>query len=88
MNAMSSNLEGLIKMVKQSMDGKDSLEDFLSREISFNEISKMVYVMGNGPAVIVMPEMPGISPQIVRFCRHPCLAQMVMNQLLKRGWPY
>lgn len=56
-------------MAKQSMNDKDSLEDFLSREISFNEISKMVYVMGNGPAVIVMPEMPGISPQITRFCR-------------------
>lgn len=56
-------------MARQSMNDKDSLEDFLSREISFNEISKMVYVMGNGPAVIVMPEMPGISPQIARFCR-------------------
>lgn len=56
-------------MAKQSMNDKDSLEDFLPREISFNEISKLVYVMGNGPAVIVMPEMPGISPQIARFCR-------------------
>jgi len=56
-------------MPKQSMNSKDSLEDFLPREISFNGISKMVYVMGNGPAVIVMPEMPGISPQIARFCR-------------------
>lgn len=69
MNAMSSNLGGLINMARQSMNDKDSLEDFLSREISFNEISKTVYVMGNGPAVIVMPEMPGISPQIARFCR-------------------
>lgn len=56
-------------MAKQSMNDKDSLEDFLQREISFNEISKVVYVFGNGPAVIVMPEMPGISPQIARFCR-------------------
>lgn len=56
-------------MAKQSMNDKDSLEDFLPREISFNGIAKVVYVMGNGPAVIVMPEMPGISPQIARFCR-------------------
>lgn len=56
-------------MAKQSMNDKDSLEDFLRREISFNGIAKVVYVMGNGPAVIVMPEMPGISPQIARFCR-------------------
>lgn len=56
-------------MAKQSTNDKDSLEDFLRREISFNGIAKVVYVMGNGPAVIVMPEMPGISPQIARFCR-------------------
>lgn len=49
--------------------GKDGLEDFLAREISLNGIAKVVYVTGNGPAVIVMPEMPGISPQIARFCR-------------------
>ena len=27
------------------------------------------YVAGSGPAVIVMAEMPGISPQVVRFAR-------------------
>lgn len=56
-------------MAKQSMETKDGLEDFLRREISLNGTSKVVYVMGAGPAVIVMPEMPGISPQIARFCR-------------------
>ena len=56
-------------MAKQNMYEKDALEDFLPREISLNGISKVVYVLGKGPAVIVMPEMPGISPQIARFCR-------------------
>lgn len=56
-------------MANQSMKAKNCLEDFLPREISFNGISKVVYVMGHGPAIIVMPEMPGISPQIARFCR-------------------
>jgi len=56
-------------MTNQNMNEKDSLDDFLSREISLNGVTKRVYVMGNGPAVIVMPEMPGISPQIARFCR-------------------
>jgi dienelactone hydrolase len=56
-------------MAKQNMNEKDSLDDFLPREISLNGIAKLVHVMGNGPAVIVMSEMPGISPQIARFCR-------------------
>lgn len=51
------------------MNKRDSLEDFRPREISLNGITKVVYVFGDGPAVIVMPEMPGISPQIARFCR-------------------
>jgi dienelactone hydrolase len=51
------------------MNFKDCLDDFRRREISLNGISKVVYVMGNGPAVIVMPEMPGISPQLARFSR-------------------
>jgi len=29
----------------------------------------VVYVAGNGPGVIVMCEMPGISPQVARFAR-------------------
>ncbi len=56
-------------MAEQSIHVKDRLGDFLQREISLNGISKRVYVMGNGPAVIVMPEMPGISPQLARFSR-------------------
>ncbi|MBV8836141.1 MAG: dienelactone hydrolase family protein [Alphaproteobacteria bacterium] len=30
---------------------------------------KVVYVAGQGPAVIVMAEMPGISPEVARFAR-------------------
>ena len=56
-------------MAEQSMNVKDCLKDFMARELSFNGIKKVVYVMGKGPAVIVMPEMPGISPQLARFCR-------------------
>jgi dienelactone hydrolase len=56
-------------MAEQSMNVKDCLEDFITLELSFNGISKVVYVMGKGLAIIVMPEMPGISPQLARFCR-------------------
>lgn len=30
---------------------------------------KTVYVAGSGPAVVVMPEMPGISPDVLRLAR-------------------
>lgn len=47
----------------------DTLDDFTVREITLNETTKKVYVMGAGPAVIVMAEMPGISPHVARFAR-------------------
>lgn len=47
----------------------DTLEDFHRRDIVLHGVSKTVYVMGRGPAVIVMTEMPGISPQVARFAR-------------------
>lgn len=51
------------------MNTDDRLEDFESREITIDGVSKRVYVAGNGPAVIVMTEMPGISPHVARFSR-------------------
>ena len=47
----------------------DPLNDFTAREITLNGTSKTVYVLGTGPAVIVMAEMPGISPHVARFAR-------------------
>jgi dienelactone hydrolase len=47
----------------------DPLADFEVREITLDQITKRVYVAGRGPAVIVMTEMPGISPQVARFAR-------------------
>jgi dienelactone hydrolase len=47
----------------------DALEDFRRRDILLKEATKVVYVAGSGPAVIVMTEMPGISPQVARFAR-------------------
>jgi dienelactone hydrolase len=51
------------------LNTNDSLQDFIKREIRLNDTSKWVYVAGTGPAVIVMTEMPGISPQVARFAR-------------------
>jgi dienelactone hydrolase len=56
-------------MPKRSMKHDDPLEDFARREITLDGVGKRVYVAGSGPAVIVMTEMPGISPEVARFSR-------------------
>jgi len=47
----------------------DALADFAGRDITLLDVTKRVYVTGEGPAVIVMAEMPGISPHVARFAR-------------------
>ncbi|HSO36727.1 MAG TPA: dienelactone hydrolase family protein, partial [Labilithrix sp.] len=47
----------------------DPLDDFARRSLTLLGVTKAVYVAGRGPAVIVMTEMPGISPQVARFSR-------------------
>lgn len=47
----------------------DPLDDFTPRRVTLNEATKVVHVAGTGPAVIVMTEMPGISPEVARFSR-------------------
>ncbi|MBB4634400.1 dienelactone hydrolase family protein [Longimicrobium terrae] len=47
----------------------DALHDFARREVTLRDRRKTVYVAGEGPAVVVMHEMPGISPHVARFAR-------------------
>lgn len=47
----------------------DPLDDFERRTVTVDDVGKTVYVTGSGPAVVVMPEMPGISPDLARFGR-------------------
>lgn len=56
-------------MTIRSMNQDDALDDFAHREITLNDQTKIVHVAGCGPAVIVMTEMPGISPHVARFSR-------------------
>jgi len=56
-------------MPTRSMNEDDVLEDFEPREITLDGVTKVVHVSGEGPAVIVMTEMPGISPHVARFSR-------------------
>jgi dienelactone hydrolase len=54
-------------MQQPSLD--DPLDDFTRRSITLDGTTRTVYVGGDGPAVIVMAEMPGISPDVARFAR-------------------
>jgi len=56
-------------MAQRSVEEDDRLEDFPHREITLDGVEKVVHVAGSGPAVIVMTEMPGISPHVARFSR-------------------
>jgi dienelactone hydrolase len=56
-------------MPMRSLDEDDPLEDFEPRAITLDRVTKTVHVTGAGPAVIVMSEMPGISPHVARFSR-------------------
>lgn len=56
-------------MAHQDMKQDDPLDDFTRHDITLNGVSKGVFVAGSGPAVIVMPEMPCISPHVARFAR-------------------
>ena len=53
----------------RKMAEDDDLNDFAARDVTLNGATKVVYVAGSGPAVIVMTEMPGISPHVARFAR-------------------
>jgi len=45
------------------------MAEFECREITLLNLTKTVYTMGSGPAVIVMTEMPGIYQKVVDFAR-------------------
>jgi dienelactone hydrolase len=56
-------------MATGNMHVDDPLDDFAARDLTLDGVTKKVYVAGLGPAVIVMAEMPGISPHVARFAR-------------------
>ena len=56
-------------MTKRNLHEDDPLDDFAHRDITLDGETKAVHVAGAGPAVIVMTEMPGISPHVARFAR-------------------
>lgn len=53
----------------QPDERNDSAADFDHRRIAVDGVAKVVLVSGAGPAVVLMPELPGISPDVLRFAR-------------------
>ena len=49
------------------MDGGLELEGFTRTSFTYEEKARPVYRRGEGPAVIVIHEIPGIYPEVVRF---------------------
>lgn len=47
----------------------DKLGDFTPRFVKFDGLTRKVYVAGHGPAVIIIHEIPGITPEVARFAR-------------------
>ncbi|MFG3257049.1 dienelactone hydrolase family protein [Streptomyces sp. NPDC048172] len=47
----------------------DAMTDFSRRQVEVAGVTKTVYAAGSGPAVVLMPEMPGISPDVLRLAR-------------------
>ncbi|MDY6808320.1 MAG: dienelactone hydrolase family protein [Actinomycetota bacterium] len=47
----------------------DALDDFTRREVTVGTTTRAVYSKGEGPAVIVIAEMPGITPKVADFAR-------------------
>lgn len=47
----------------------DPMDDFETTSFTHGGKTRTVFRIGEGPAVIVMTEMPGISPHVARFAR-------------------
>lgn len=56
-------------MIAHTLAEQANLDDFALLELTFDGSAKRVWKSGSGPAVIVMTEMPGISPHVLRFAR-------------------
>jgi dienelactone hydrolase len=51
------------------MASRDSLSDFTTEQVTLLGRTRTVYRKGSGPAVIVMSEIPGITPTVANFAR-------------------
>jgi dienelactone hydrolase len=48
---------------------KPLAEDFERAEVTIDQMTKPVWRSGDGPGVVIMHEVPGITPRVARFAR-------------------
>ncbi|MBI1250199.1 MAG: dienelactone hydrolase [Alphaproteobacteria bacterium] len=56
-------------MAKGVGEAWDRLEDFEKRSFSHDGVDRNVFAAGSGPGVIIIHEIPGITPEVARFAR-------------------
>lgn len=56
-------------MQDETLTASANLDDFGPERLTFDNVEKLVWRSGAGPAVIIMTELPGISPHVLRFAR-------------------
>ncbi len=69
------------------MAAMDSLKDFSKFPFTHAGVTRTVYRRGSGPAVIVMHEAPGITPEVARFARYVPDAGFTVFMPLMFGTP-
>ncbi len=52
------------------MSGRDPLDDFTAEAFTFAGRTRTVHRRGEGPGVVVITEVPGITPEVADFARH------------------
>jgi dienelactone hydrolase len=50
-------------------DATDPLTDFEKRSVTIDVVTHDVFIAGSGPAVLVIPEVPGITPDVADCAR-------------------
>src|SRR6202453_3240524 len=58
------------------MDYSAALKDYQAFDFDNGRWTRPVYRRGSGPAVIIIHEMPGLHPLVVRFADHVAAAGM------------
>jgi dienelactone hydrolase len=65
----------------------DALSAYTAFEFSYGRWTRKVFRRGSGPAVIIIHEMPGLHPLVVRFADHVAAAGMTVFLPVLFGTP-
>ena len=68
--------EGKARLGQRAMDYSDALKDYTAFDFDDGRWTRKVFRRGTGPAVIIIHEMPGIHPLVIRFADRVAAAGM------------